>query len=331
MAVEGGARWSETSQGGSDFGRDYVRDIGDEPPGDAPRHGAGRPRADRRGRAGQRPLPAPPTAGSVTEAPEHDWAAAATLIFPALRPAGTHGPRLDRDRRGRARGRGPTQHAQPLVDEGPAGLPVVYVLPPAASTSSSTPTTCWRGASSRTSSRTRRWRTSRAWSAERGLDRRARPASGGCSRPTPARAATPRGSCCPRSSSTSPASSAAAGAGPGRPARIATCSIAGSLAPGDDGVRGAVRGVRRRAVRRRGRADRPAGVRARRRPPRRVRAASPTTGLIAAADLRVEVADARRHDHARPAGRAERADRADEGGAARGVPRRRAATPPSGP
>lgn len=58
-------------------------------------------------------------------APEHDWAAAACLVHPALRPLGTAG--ID----GRER-RAPEYHSapgRPLVTAGPAGLPIVYVIP----------------------------------------------------------------------------------------------------------------------------------------------------------------------------------------------------------
>ena len=70
----------------------------------------------------------PSTQPSVTEAPEHDWGAASKIIFPALRPVGTHGLTVadltpealqtDTNR----------HHSQPLVDEGPCGIPVVYAL-----------------------------------------------------------------------------------------------------------------------------------------------------------------------------------------------------------
>ena len=65
--------------------------------------------------------------------------------------------------------------------------------------------------------------------------------------------------------------------------------VAGTLRPGDDEFAGALRRLRRRALRRRRRADRPAGLRAGRRPPRRVRG-HPNAGLMP--DLRVDVADA---------------------------------------
>lgn len=67
--------------------------------------------------------PAPRPAPSL--APEHDWAAAARLLRPALRPVGTSG----------ADGSGPLLPSrngaagQPIVKPGPAGLSIVYVLP----------------------------------------------------------------------------------------------------------------------------------------------------------------------------------------------------------
>jgi hypothetical protein len=58
-------------------------------------------------------------------APEHDWAAAARVVRPALRPLGTTG--VD----GRER-LVPQSHGAPgrtVVSAGPAGLPIVYVIP----------------------------------------------------------------------------------------------------------------------------------------------------------------------------------------------------------
>jgi hypothetical protein len=58
-------------------------------------------------------------------APEHDWAAALPLVRPALRPVGTSGTD-GRDPRIPVGGSGP---GKTVVRPGPAGLPVVYVLP----------------------------------------------------------------------------------------------------------------------------------------------------------------------------------------------------------
>ena len=115
-------------QGGSDYGLDLRRDMGDEPPGtirdtapdvlapiDASAPVSGH-------------VPAPEHGTSVTETPEHDWSAAAAVIYPALRPVGTHGlvmSEIDPDVLAAEANR---SHSQPLVDEGPCDIPVVYGL-----------------------------------------------------------------------------------------------------------------------------------------------------------------------------------------------------------
>ena len=81
-------------------------------------------------RAGQRPHPGArsPTT-SAADSPEHDWAHARDLDLPGV-PAGRDaGPRhrLVRSRR-RSPAHGAQSHAQPLLDVGPAGLPVVYTI-----------------------------------------------------------------------------------------------------------------------------------------------------------------------------------------------------------
>lgn len=58
-------------------------------------------------------------------APEHDWEAASKVVRPALRPVGTSGTD-GHDRQIPARHSGP---GEPIVRTGPAGLPIVYVLP----------------------------------------------------------------------------------------------------------------------------------------------------------------------------------------------------------
>ena len=58
-------------------------------------------------------------------APAHDWAAAAPLIRPALRPVGTSGT----DGRELQIPAGSTGPGKPIVTVGPAGLPILYVLP----------------------------------------------------------------------------------------------------------------------------------------------------------------------------------------------------------
>ena len=64
--------------------------------------------------------------GLAADAPEHDFEAARTIIVPALRPVGTQGrPVATLHASGRE---GPGSHTQPLLDEGPCGLPIVYTL-----------------------------------------------------------------------------------------------------------------------------------------------------------------------------------------------------------
>ena len=122
------ARRRALADGASDVGPDTARDFGDEPrPAwrdaapdplspinpDAPVSGHVPP-------AESRPL--------VTDTPEHDWGRAAAVLFPTFRPVGTQGVRFEdvhpevlAAQTGRA-------HVTPLIDEGPAGLPVVYSL-----------------------------------------------------------------------------------------------------------------------------------------------------------------------------------------------------------
>ena len=115
-------------QGGSDYGLDLRRDMGDEPPGsmrdtapdvlapiDATAPVSGH-------------VPATEPHSSLAETPEHDWSAASAVIYPALRPVGTHGLRvsdIDPDVLAAEANR---SHSQPLVDEGPCDIPVVYAL-----------------------------------------------------------------------------------------------------------------------------------------------------------------------------------------------------------
>jgi hypothetical protein len=64
----------------------------------------------------------------VSESPEHDWAAAAGSVFPVLRASDTPGPRLADMDSARLRREGVRTHAQPLIDVGPAGLVIAYIL-----------------------------------------------------------------------------------------------------------------------------------------------------------------------------------------------------------
>jgi hypothetical protein len=76
--------------------------------------------------SGHQPPPDAPVPPS--EAPEHDWAAAMGHVFPALRPADTHGTPLDDLDEFRLQHEGMKKHALPVIDPGPANLSIVYVL-----------------------------------------------------------------------------------------------------------------------------------------------------------------------------------------------------------
>jgi hypothetical protein len=114
--------------GGVDVGRDAARDLGDEPP---PLYRDAAPDVlapidESAPVSGHVPPPAPAT--SAVEAPEHDWAHAKDLIRPAFRPVGTQGLAIDTIDRETLMAHAAQSHAQPLIDEGPAGIPVVYTM-----------------------------------------------------------------------------------------------------------------------------------------------------------------------------------------------------------
>src|SRR5689334_11646629 len=78
--------------------------------------------------SGHIPAPPPDHAALIADSPEHDWTAASALIFPLLRPPGTQGLVVaDIDATALAVDQS-RSHSQPLVDEGPSGLAVVYAL-----------------------------------------------------------------------------------------------------------------------------------------------------------------------------------------------------------
>ena len=113
--------------GGSDVGRDLERDLGDEPPASlrdtAPDYLA--PIEEGGPVSGH--VPPPESGVSAADSPEHDWTRARDLIYPAFRPVGTLGlavEDIDRDKLVSSN----VSHAQPILDQGPAGLPVVYTI-----------------------------------------------------------------------------------------------------------------------------------------------------------------------------------------------------------
>ena len=79
--------------------------------------------------SGHVPAPEPVDAFKAqSEAPEHDWTAASSHIFPALRPVGTQGIRLSELDPAQLAAEGTKKHALALLDAGPADLSVAYVL-----------------------------------------------------------------------------------------------------------------------------------------------------------------------------------------------------------
>ena len=116
--------------GGSDYGRDDSRDLGDEPapsyrdqapdvlaPIDVTSPVSGHVPASESGHQ------------SISESPEHDWAAAAPLLFPLLRPTGTQGMAVTAIDAEALASDASRSHAQPILDEGPCDLCVVYAIP----------------------------------------------------------------------------------------------------------------------------------------------------------------------------------------------------------
>jgi hypothetical protein len=67
-------------------------------------------------------------ATSPADAPEQDWTVALDLLYPAFRPVGTMGLAVDSIDREQLAAHSAQSHAQPLLDVGPAGLPVVYTI-----------------------------------------------------------------------------------------------------------------------------------------------------------------------------------------------------------
>ena len=118
----------DPNDGGMDVGRDIVRDLSDEPPAtfrDAPPDILS-PIDESAPVSGHVPAPAP--SGSPVDAPEHDWGLAQGLVRPAFRPVGTTGLPLETVDRETLAQHSMQSHSQPLLDEGPAGIPVVYAM-----------------------------------------------------------------------------------------------------------------------------------------------------------------------------------------------------------
>jgi hypothetical protein len=118
----------ERDLGGSDVGRDIERDLGDAAPAtlrdSAPDYLA--PIDANAPVSGH--VPPPATRTTIADSPEHDWELARTLLFPAFRPVGTQGLAVESFNRDALTGHSAQSHSQPLLDQGPAELPVVYTM-----------------------------------------------------------------------------------------------------------------------------------------------------------------------------------------------------------
>jgi hypothetical protein len=115
-------------EGGTDVGRDVVRDLGDEPPAairDAPPDIL-TPIDDTAPVSGH--VPPPESTASAVDSPEHDWGRARDLVRPAFRPIGTTGLPIETIDREELAQHSMQSHAQPLLDVGPAEIPVVYTI-----------------------------------------------------------------------------------------------------------------------------------------------------------------------------------------------------------
>lgn len=70
----------------------------------------------------------PESPASPAEAPEHDWLAAEAILMPILRPIGAQGTRLADLNPEQLATEGMKTHASPVLDDGPSGLPIGYIL-----------------------------------------------------------------------------------------------------------------------------------------------------------------------------------------------------------
>ncbi|HET9435628.1 MAG TPA: DUF1444 family protein [Candidatus Limnocylindrales bacterium] len=117
-------------QGGSDYGADHRRDLGDEPAAairDSPPDLLA-PIDESAPVSGHTPAPIAESRPSIADSPEHDWSAASKIIYPALRPVGTQGLHVTEISEATLSSDASRSHSQPLVDEGPCGIAVVYAL-----------------------------------------------------------------------------------------------------------------------------------------------------------------------------------------------------------
>ena len=125
---QGGQRWSRTPTAAATSGAT----MGASSATSRRRPSAtARPTTSRRSTSRRRSAatqPAPESTTSPVESPEQDWSIARGLLYPAFRPVGTQGLMLDTIDRESLAAHGTMSHAQPLIDVGPAELPVVYTI-----------------------------------------------------------------------------------------------------------------------------------------------------------------------------------------------------------
>jgi len=113
----------------SDFGRDRS-DLGDEPPAllrdSAP--DILTPIDPEAPVSGHQIAPVADNATAIADAPEQNWTNASAILYPVLRPPGLQGLVVADIDESTLAADATRHHSQPLVDEGPCGLSVVYVL-----------------------------------------------------------------------------------------------------------------------------------------------------------------------------------------------------------
>jgi len=119
----------DPGDGDGGFGHEPRRDPDEEPPG-ALRDSAPDILApiDTDSPVSGHTVGVPEQGAAVSLAPEHDFTAAAPLIVPALRPVGTQGMPIDELRTDGSGSGATATHTQPLLDEGPCGLAIVYTM-----------------------------------------------------------------------------------------------------------------------------------------------------------------------------------------------------------
>jgi len=115
-------------EGGTDVGADRGRSSGDEP------HALIRDTApdilapiDESSPVSGHQPPREATTSAV-DSPEQDWGRARGLVRPAFRPVGTQGLHIESIDETTLAAHVGQPHAQPILDTGPAGLPVVYTI-----------------------------------------------------------------------------------------------------------------------------------------------------------------------------------------------------------